>query len=409
MNIDTLLRRRQSSLAAKVSDGDGSCSCSPTNTYTLLSKSLYTVLVFLVIGPLLFINNQQLKVALRGSAAAGTSTPNIIIHGNELSTSVLKQTTTPILKRTTPLDPAEKFSFVHISKCAGSTWIRLFIDLLKLNVCPEEEAGKEHSVAYQKNYACKDADYTLTSLRSPRHHVWSQFTMCKYSDWGKRTTAKKTSFPRTGDGYKDDEVDFDSWLGHFTRGNQSTYYKCYHPANFQSRALTSERRYIGSGRGGFNPNVTLAMDTYNNLDFVALVEFTHESQCMLYHRLGKTAPAAAISYLSNSCHCQEEGQNTDNRNGMIHVVHHNKGKRSTLRDLPLATLSKVEYLTSADVQIYTAALRNFIGEMAWLESDAALGRRVLCPDVLERWEPELAYLDGGTFNITQLYQDAVMW
>ena len=102
-------------------------------------------------------------------------------------------------------------------------------------------------------------------------------------------------------------------------------------------------------------------------------------------------------------------QNTDNRNGTLHVVHYNKGKRSTLRDLPPATLSKVEYLTSADVQIYTAALRNFIGEMAWLESDAALGRRVLCPAVLERWEPELAYLDGGTFNITQLYQDAVMW
>ena len=69
----------------------------------------------------------------------------------------------------------------------------------------------------------------------------------------------------------------------------------------------------------------------------------------------------------------------------------------------------MEYLTSADVQIYTAAIRNFIGEMAWLESDAALGRRVLCPDVLERWEPELAYLDdGGIFNITQLYQDTVM-
>ena len=52
-----------------------------------------------------------------------------------------------------------------------------------------------------------------------------------------------------------------------------------------------------------------------------------------------------------------------------------------------------------------------MGEMAWLESDAALGsgRRVLCPAVLERWEPELACLDGGTFNLTRLYQDAVMW
>ena len=286
------------------------------------------------------------------------------------------------------------------------------MDLLKINVYPQRLSGNEHSVAYQKNYACKDADYTLTSLRSPRHHVWSQFSMCKYSGWGKKTTAKaKKPFPRTGDGYKDDEVDFDSWLGHFTDGNQSSYYKCYHPANFQSRALTSERKSVHGGKGGFNPNVTLAMDTYNNLDFVALVEFTHESLCMLYHRLGNTAPAAAISYLSNSCHCEEQGgQNAaDNQNETLRVIHHNKGKRSTLRNLPPSTLSKVEYLTSADVQIYTTALRNFMGEMAWLESDAALGRRVLCPDVLERWEPELAYLDGGTFNVTRLYQDAVMW
>jgi len=218
---------------------------------------------------------------------------------------------------------------------------------------------------------------------------------------------KNTSFPRTGEKYKDDEVDFDSWLGHFTKDNPFySYYRCYHPANFQSRALTSERKSVHSGRGGFNPNVTLAMDTYNNLDFVALVEFTHESQCMLYHRLGNKAPSAAISYLSNSCHCEETKKKK--KKTEIHVVHHNKGKRSTLRDLPPATLSKVEYLTSADIQIYTTALRNFMAEMAWLESDSALGRRVLCPNVLERWEPELAYLDGGTFNVTQLYQDAVM-
>jgi len=174
MNIDTLLRRRQSSLAAKVSDGDGSCS--PTNT--LLSKSLYTALaLLLVIGPLLSPLHRQSAAqssALRGSAAAGTSSN--IIHsggGGESSTLFLKQATPNYLMRTTPLDPAEKFSFVHISKCAGSTWIRLFMDVLKLNIFPRAEAGPEHSVAYQQNYACKDANYTLISLRSPRHHVYS--------------------------------------------------------------------------------------------------------------------------------------------------------------------------------------------------------------------------------------------
>jgi hypothetical protein len=308
----------------------------------------------------------------------------------------------PYPKRIAPLDPSEKFSFVHISKCAGSTWIRLFITVLELNICPEKESGPEFSVSYQQRYACRDANYTLISLRSPRHHVWSQFTMCKYSPWGKKVTKSKR-FPRSGDKYEDDEVDFDSWINHFTV-NSTHYYNCYHPANFQSRALTSDNSYIGSGTGGFNPNMTLAMNTYKDLDFVALVEFVHESQCMLYYRLGDKAPPAAISYLSQSCHCEKQHKD---QNETMHVQHHDMGKRSNLRDLPPSTLSKVANLTSADSIIYMNALKNFMAEMAWLESDDALGRRVVCDDVLKKWEPELAYLDGGHLNVTQLYQDAV--
>jgi hypothetical protein len=70
----------------------------------------------------------------------------------------------PYPKQVAPLDPSEKFSFVHISKCAGSTWIRLLSKVLKLNICPEKENGPEFSVSYQQRYACKDAKYTLISL-----------------------------------------------------------------------------------------------------------------------------------------------------------------------------------------------------------------------------------------------------
>ncbi len=31
----------------------------------------------------------------------------------------------------------------------------------------------------------------------------------------------------------------------------------------------------------------------------------------------------------------------------------------------------------------------------------------MCDDALEKWERELAYLDGGGFSVTQLYRDAV--
>ena len=312
-------------------------------------------------------------------------------------------------KRITQLDPSDNFSFVHISKCAGSTWIRLFNSILKLSICPEQENGPELSVFYQRNKHCKDADYTLISLRSPRHHVWSQFTMCKYSAWGVNITRDYKDFPRSGAESEDDEADFDTWLDHFvSMGNETNnHYNCYHPANFQTRALTSSNHWVHSGIGGFNPNMTLAKKTYEDLDFVALVEFVHESQCMLYYRLGNKAPSVVTSYLNKACHCKPENHQ-GNGNGTVHVQYHNGGKRSRLRDLPLATLSKVATLTSADSIIYVNALKHFMNEMAWLESDDALGRRVVCDDALEKWERELAYLDGGSFSVIQLYRDAAL-
>lgn len=235
--------------------------------------------------------------------------------------------------------------------------------------------------------------------------------MCKYSVWGVNTTRDYTDFPRSGEESEDDEADFDSWLDHFvSMGNKThNHYNCYHPANFQTRSLTSNNRKVHSGIGGFNPNMTLAMNTYKGLDFVALVEFVHESQCMLYYRLGNNAPPVVKSYLNQSCHCKkhENHQKNGNGNGTVHVQHNNKGKRSNLRDLPRATLSKVANLTSADSFIYVNALKQFMNEMAWLESNDALGRRVVCDDALEKWERELAYLDGGGFSVTQLYRDAV--
>ncbi len=40
--------------------------------------------------------------------------------------------------------------------------------------------------------------------------------------------------------------------------------------------------------------------------------------------------------------------------------------------------------------------------------DNALSRRVVCDDILKKREPDLAYLDAGRFNVTQMCRDAVM-
>ena len=311
------------------------------------------------------------------------------------------------IKRKKTLDPTKKFSFVHISKAAGSTWIRTLLNL-PLNTCPEEEAGKEYPVWYQNNKKCPNSDYHMLSLRSPRHHVWSLFTECKYDDWGKRVT-KGLGFPRSGSNATNDEVDFDKWLNHFLLDqNHEENYKCYHPANFQTRYLESN---VSAAHGVLNrPNDTTRFEgnfkraslTYWDQDFVAVVELHHESLCLLYHRLGPDAPEKARQYLNAQCVCPKP-LNTEGNLKEVHVVHHANGHRKELRNLPVHTLQKIQKLTTVDRRLYLLALKQILVEIAWLESDQGLGRRVLCNDALEKLEPELLYLN---VNILQLYEDA---
>jgi hypothetical protein len=46
------------------------------------------------------------------------------------------------------------------------------------------------------------------------------------------------------------------------------------------------------------------------------------------------------------------------------------------------------------------ALRQFLVEIAWLESSDGIDRQVLCHDVIHRFEPELEYLN---VSVVQLY------
>jgi len=159
-------------------------------------------------------------------------------------------------------------------------------------------------------------------------------------------------------------------------------YSCYHPANFQSRHLTQKQANVHGvkslpEKNKFEPNTTIAINTYWKQDFVPLVEFFHESQCILYFRLGNNAPHKAKSYLDDTCHCpQPVDTHTDE-----HVTHHKKGHRSSLNSLPQKSLAIIANLTLIDSMVYTLTLGQFMQEIAWLEY--TLGRRVLCGDVLQ--------------------------
>ena len=349
-------------------------------------------------------------------------------------------------RRTKPLDKSKSFSFVHISKCAGASLIlELQKYLSKEQVFPRKKRGAEFSV-HAQNQLFQPEHYNLTSLKSPRHHVFSLFMECKHDKWGFKVT-NGTDFPRSGSSIADDEHDFQIWLRHFVNDTKYSYsgrsldlflsgtddFNCYHPANYQSRALTSKRKiphHIDFKKDGkpifepnvtdaiqtywepiFEPNVTDAIQTYWDHDWVAISEFYSESKCLLLYRMSKgnthtLTDSMTQEYLDYRCSCNGENKMPSSSAEVkdIKVLHHKGGRRSTLNDLPPDMLSKIEALTRVDVKVYTVALLQFLREIAWLESESELGRRVLCQSALDKYENELSYLG---ISITEEYNHAV--
>lgn len=67
----------------------------------------------------------------------------------------------------------------------------------------------------------------MTSVKSPRHHVWSLFTECKYDGW-----AKQFNVPRSSETVQSDQDDFILWLDAFVPvgsggEEEKVYSKCY--------------------------------------------------------------------------------------------------------------------------------------------------------------------------------------
>jgi hypothetical protein len=249
---------------------------------------------------------------------------------------------------------------------------------------------------------------------------------CKHDYWGKRIT-NGTDFPRSGSSKADDEHDFQIWLNHFVNTkysgrsldsslSETNDYNCYHPANYQSRALTSEKRKphaidFRHGKPVFEPNVADAIQTYWDHNWVAISEFYSESKCLLLYRMSKgdtrtLTDTMTQEYIDSKCTCRNENKVTSSSKKIedVKVLHHRGRRRSTLNDLPPDMLAKIEALTRVDSEVYIVALLQFLQEIAWLESESELGRRVLCQPTLDKFEAELSYLG---ISITEEYNNAV--
>lgn len=348
-------------------------------------------------------------------------------------------TVTTVIHRFQPIKLSDtKFSYLHISKNSGVSWIR---ELKKLKQTPEglpghyekmaqlfptiglypiADSGAEHGALFQDDLLQSYRPFhRLLTLRSPRHQIWSMFSHCYYSDWGKRATSKDRHFPR---GHENDLIDFELWLNEFLDDSQTAILDdagsndqrnytltCYHPQNYQSRALTSfQREPRQPERGMIEPNLEHVRESYWSFDWVALTSFFHESKCLLYYRLDTNGTSPEIQqlvsdYLDDTCHCNVNV--TVSLDMDIKERHAIKGKRSTLLDLPPSIVHKMDIISRIDIAVYETALDQFVREMVWLESE--LQRRVLCDPVLETWGQELSYLPLLQHkSLSQRYQAA---
>ncbi|KAJ1421189.1 hypothetical protein B484DRAFT_399583 [Ochromonadaceae sp. CCMP2298] len=320
------------------------------------------------------------------------------VPGSELRRKTIDRLKTAYWMEQQRFTPADTYSFMHISKCAGSYWIR---DLNKIffrvggNFYPETEAGQEHCFYWQKNFAHGEF---LVSLKSPRKHLWSLYTECRYDNWGADAT-RYTAFPKTSS----NEDAFGKWVEHFLAGGKTTNaFNCYHPANYQSRQLTYDQKDIINvlsvdGVVEYEPRLDAVMQVYDQFSWVALADFTHESKCLLYSRMVgfSGAKRREIDTFLESCRCavaltQEKA-----------VQHHTGGHRSEMATLDPHTLALVDSLTKVDQQLFQTALRDFLRNVAAAEEQ--LGRRFLCDEVLRGSESELLYVME---NVTEAYLQA---
>lgn len=287
-----------------------------------------------------------------------------------------------------PPEDVQQIRYVHIPKTGGaslaSAW-KIF--------APEE--CFDHVAA--------GGNFTMVSLRSPRAHVHSLFLECRYSRWG-RVQTNGSAFPRTDNA----TADYSAWLQHFVRdaGTGPAFdYRCYDPRNMQTRQLSCtwhpprrrkeppgpvptswlnyrDARHAHHASAPMFPNPELwALQTLaTRADFVLVTDLYLESMCVFEFRRAGALPAG--------CTCAEQRAGSGFK--LPHLRHgvpvHTEG------NLGVDDLAVVDQLTVSDRAVFKLGLARLMADLH--ETEATVGKTVLCPEKWSKLRSDLAYLWG---------------
>jgi len=315
-----------------------------------------------------------------------------VINAGVINASVIKAS---VINRSWPFKDTELFSYVHISKAGGSTFINWAnASHLFSRFYPRISYGQEHGHYYDR--VQRPHAQRLVFLRSPRSHVLSMFKECRYDVWGVRLMHLNLStVPHAGT----HQHDFEQWINFYMRATGNVTGKksmgCYDPWNFQARFMTSWRARPNLDLHEDNrPRIDAVLTSYMEMDWVGLTDFYDESLCLLLSRL-QSSTAAAI--FKKSCNCQVKNSSALMN---VRIERHGSVSSSAVNVYP-ALATKIDRLTAVDNLLFSVALHGFFSDIKRLE--ARVGFRVMCPGTLRKAEPKLAYIA----NVTELYDMAI--
>lgn len=288
-----------------------------------------------------------------------------------------------------------RFTFVHIPKCAGTSFEKDF----KRNL---ESSGEVCLMPHLHPSS------TVMFFRSPRQHVLSQFVHCAHNPYhaGHHLPAAMRADYASG---------FPKWLDHFLASDGqascpayslATQFKeyrtvcsasnseckehqqcrlradfnCYNPSNMQARHLTCDRpqgaagHYIGDE--GAQPDVSQALQNLEDVAFVGIAELYAPSYCLFYAKVHGKIP--------QGCDCKFERKNW-------HRETHS-APAHTIETYPPEVLHKIDALTKVDQLVYEAALQRFVEEIR--QAEKTYKEQLFCDDDKERLRGLTAYIPG---------------
>ena len=162
-------------------------------------------------------------------ADAGVRLSPPVLSSTLQRTSVRDVSTPVLFDRTSSLADEQKFSFVHISKCGGASFISWALhdtnvrangDPTFPHFYPQAAQGVEEGNLFDLEQ--RPGHFRLVMLRSPRSHVMSMFKECRFDPWGKSMISSRERHgekpvPHHGTHLED----FTEWINYFLAANDT--------------------------------------------------------------------------------------------------------------------------------------------------------------------------------------------